>query len=147
MGYITINPLLPILYTFKPLLVFNPPLHVSLQVDVTFPASPQFLWSDPEILRLMILPVLDYANNQTYKYGLKVNYTYVFAPHHLGYWPSECAFAMWVCACLSFLLSFAVCDLDPSRQENMPIEETANLVCHIPSSLTDPLPLLILFSH
>ena len=77
-------------------------------VDVTFPASPQLLWSDPEVLRQIIVPVFDYANNQTYKYGLKINYTFAFAPHHLGYWP--------------------ICNLPPSGQENMPIEETANLI-------------------
>ena len=86
-----------------------PPLPHPFQVDVMFPASPLLLWSDPEVLRQIILPIFDYANNQTYKYGFKINYTYAFAPHHLGYWPSECCVCVCVCVCMCCVVLCCVC--------------------------------------
>ena len=73
-------------------------------VDVIFPASPFYLYlSGAEQLRLMLLPLLAYANNET-----EVSYGLPWAPHHLGTWP--------------------VCDLLAAEQEQMPVEESANML-------------------
>jgi len=72
-------------------------------VDVIFPASPLFLYVNPDLLAQQLLPVLDYANN-----GTSNKYTLVWAPHHLGTWP--------------------IADIRTDQQENMPIEETANML-------------------
>jgi hypothetical protein len=71
-------------------------------VDVIFPAAPIFLYYNPITLIELLLPVLQYSNNET-----DSKYPYPFAAHHLGQWP--------------------VCDIKPEQQENMPIEETANM--------------------
>jgi len=55
---------------------------------------------------VQLLPVLDYANN-----GTSNKYNLVWAPHHLGTWP--------------------IADIQTSQQENMPIEETANMLLMI----------------
>ena len=47
-------------------------------VDVIFPASPFFIWLHPEMLRDMLIPILDYANNATTS-----KYNLTWAPHHL----------------------------------------------------------------
>jgi len=72
-------------------------------VDVIFPASPLFLYYNATLLGLQLLPIFSYANNETNK-----PYSLVWAPHHLGQWP--------------------VADILTSQQENMPIEETANML-------------------
>lgn len=72
-------------------------------VDVIYPAAPFFVYLAPETLRQLLLPLLAYANNET-----SVAYNLAWAPHHLGTWP--------------------VCDLRPDQQEQMPIEETANML-------------------
>jgi hypothetical protein len=72
-------------------------------VDVIYPASPFFVMLGPEILRRTIIPVLEYAMNYT-----DVQYDLPWAPHHLGAWP--------------------VCDLPSWYQEQMPMEESANLL-------------------
>eukprot|EP00026_Physarum_polycephalum_P004399 Phypoly_transcript_04418.p1 GENE.Phypoly_transcript_04418~~Phypoly_transcript_04418.p1 ORF type:complete len:712 (+),score=112.47 Phypoly_transcript_04418:73-2136(+) len=72
-------------------------------VDVIFPASPLFLYFNATLLGLQLLPVFAYANNETSN-----PYSLVWAPHHLGTWP--------------------VADILTSQQENMPIEETANMI-------------------
>ena len=77
-------------------------------VDVLFPASPLFVLSFPESLRLCVLPLLAYANNETGTYGMKVPYNLAWAPHHLGHWP--------------------VCDIQPNHQEQMPMEESGNIL-------------------
>jgi len=77
-------------------------------VDVVFPASPFFIVYNPDLLRLLSIPILVYANNET-----SVPYTYDFAPHHLGLWP--------------------IAYIEPDQQENMPIEETGNLMLMIAS--------------
>jgi len=79
-------------------------------VDVIFPASPFFVHYNPDLLRRLMLPLLTYANNET-----TVNYTFVWAPHHLGYYPIE------------YILS--------KDQENMPIEETGNIMMMLASVL------------
>ncbi|CAF1638563.1 unnamed protein product [Rotaria magnacalcarata] len=72
-------------------------------VDVIFPSSPFFLWLHPEMLRDVLIPVLAYANNET-----SIDYNLAWAPHHLGTWP--------------------VCDILPDEQEQMPMEESANML-------------------
>lgn len=72
-------------------------------VDVISPAAPFFLSLGPEYLRRLILPLLAYANNETY-----IRYTLPWAPHHLGDWP--------------------VCSILPNQQEQMPMEETGNML-------------------
>lgn len=71
-------------------------------VDVIYPASPFFLHFNPELLRLLLVPLLEYANNET-----SVLYNFPWAPHHLGEYP------------IGYIL--------PKDQENMPVEETGNL--------------------
>ena len=68
--------------------------------DVIYPAFPQVLYYAPELARLWIVTHLEYASNMTSQ-----PYPQTFAPHHLGFWP--------------------IADLPASRQENMPLEETA----------------------
>jgi len=72
-------------------------------VDVIYPAAPFFLVFAPETLRLLIMPLLAYANNET-----NIPYNLSWAPHHLGTYP--------------------VCDVTSSGQEQMPMEESANLL-------------------
>jgi hypothetical protein len=77
-------------------------------VDVIFPAAPFFVFFNPELLKQLLRPVLAYANNETDVYGAGVPYNLAWAPHHLGHWP--------------------VCNIKPSQQEQMPIEETGNMM-------------------
>ena len=77
-------------------------------VDVIYPAAPFLLYFSPEVLRLLHLPLLEYANNQTSTYGLDKPYNLVWAPHHLGVWP--------------------IADIDSQHQEQMPVEETGNIL-------------------
>jgi len=72
-------------------------------VDVIFPASPFFVLYGPELLRLTLLPVLAYGMNQT-----DIPYRLPWAPHHLGAWP--------------------VADISGEQQEQMPMEESANML-------------------
>ena len=67
-----------------------PYMHLMTQVDVLFPSSPFFLWTDPTIagLQQLLKPILEYSNNDTKKYGLYIPYNLSWAPHHLGKWPS-----------------------------------------------------------
>eukprot|EP01060_Flectonema_neradi_P004513 TRINITY_DN1291_c0_g2_i3.p1 TRINITY_DN1291_c0_g2~~TRINITY_DN1291_c0_g2_i3.p1 ORF type:complete len:359 (+),score=58.80 TRINITY_DN1291_c0_g2_i3:2081-3157(+) len=80
-------------------------------VDVIYPASPAILYYSPQLYQTLLLPLLAYANNETAPYGAPVNYNLAWAPHHLGRWP--------------------VCNLAPNHQEQMPVEETANLLLNI----------------
>ena len=72
-------------------------------VDVVFPASPIFNLFAPETLRLILLPILAYANNET-----NIPYNLPWSPHQLGTWP--------------------ICDITPGEQEQMPMEETGNML-------------------
>ena len=47
--------------------------------DVIYPMAPVVLYTNPQLLYLMIEPLLVYANNET-----NVDYNLVWAPHHLG---------------------------------------------------------------
>ena len=65
---------------------------VCIQVDVIYPASPLFLWNynaSFSPIKLLLLPILNYANNETAEYGLYMPYNLSWAPHHLGRWPSK----------------------------------------------------------
>merc|ERR1719261_507590 len=62
----------------------------------------------PEYFRKIVLPLFAYGNNETAAYGSPIPYNLAWAPHHLGHWP--------------------VCDLLPSKQEQMPVEESGNLL-------------------
>jgi len=75
-------------------------------VDVIFPASPFFIHHNPELMRLLLLPILAYGNNET-----SVKYNYPWSPHHLGFWP------------VGYIL--------PKDQENMPVEESGNMILMI----------------
>jgi len=72
-------------------------------VDVIYPASPILLYFSPKLLLQQLLPVISYAANETWS-----KYPKVYAPHHLGIYP--------------------VCDIVAGAQEDMPIEETANML-------------------
>jgi len=72
-------------------------------VDVIFPASPILLYANPELINCLVVPLLAYANNETY-----MPYNLSWAPHHLGPYP--------------------VGNLSPNDQEQMPVEETGNLI-------------------
>jgi hypothetical protein len=75
-------------------------------VDVIYPAAPLILARNPLAFWQMMVPLMEYASNGTSDH--KYDYTYPWAPHHLGYWPKS--------------------DILPSQQENMPVEETANML-------------------
>lgn len=52
------------------LLIYIPRQQISTNgdmqtMDVIFPASPMFLYSNPELLKRLLLPVLSFANNET----------------------------------------------------------------------------------
>jgi len=72
-------------------------------VDVIYPASPLILYQNTQLMKWMLLPLLSYANNET-----NIFYNLSWAPHHLGYYP--------------------IANIKPLDQEQMPIEETANLL-------------------
>lgn len=77
-------------------------------VDVVYPAFPMFHYLYPEYFRKLLVPLLVYGNNETGQYGMRMPYNLPWAPHHLGHWP--------------------VCDLAPSKQEQMPVEESGNML-------------------
>jgi len=77
-------------------------------VDVVYPAFPMFQYLYPEYFRKLMMPILVYGNNETKIYGQDIPYNLAWAPHHLGTWP--------------------VCDLIPSKQEQMPVEESGNML-------------------
>eukprot|EP01061_Rhynchopus_euleeides_P014586 TRINITY_DN25229_c0_g1_i2.p1 TRINITY_DN25229_c0_g1~~TRINITY_DN25229_c0_g1_i2.p1 ORF type:complete len:682 (+),score=226.46 TRINITY_DN25229_c0_g1_i2:39-2084(+) len=80
-------------------------------VDVLYPSAPALMYYSPEVMRLLLVPVMEYATQESVKYGLDVKYNLTWAPHHLGVWP--------------------VCDQTPESQEQMPVEETGNILLMI----------------
>jgi hypothetical protein len=71
-------------------------------MDVIFPASPLLFYAAPEVVKMLLLPVLHYAVNQTWE-----PYTYPFSPHQLGTYP--------------------VANITTAEQEVMPAENTGNM--------------------
>lgn len=71
-------------------------------MDVIYPASPMLLYTEPELLKLLLVPVLAYANNETY-----VRFGNPYSPHQLGTYP--------------------IGDSPTSKQEPMPLENTGNM--------------------
>jgi len=71
-------------------------------MDVIFPASPMLLRFNPELLRLLLVPVLEFGNN-----GTNVKYTSQYSPHQLGVYP--------------------IADAGTNDQEQMPMENTGNM--------------------
>jgi len=71
-------------------------------MDVIFPASPMFLYTNPELLRLLLLPILAYANNET-----GTSFSDRYSPHQIGTYP--------------------IADADTQSQEPMPMENTGNM--------------------
>ncbi|PRP84488.1 hypothetical protein PROFUN_08073 [Planoprotostelium fungivorum] len=72
-------------------------------VDVLFPAIPLVLWANPALAELILLPHLSYANDE-----VDIKYDLRWAPHQLGVYP--------------------IADAKPTEQEQMPVEETGNLL-------------------
>lgn len=72
-------------------------------VDVIFPASPLYALMQPDWLWQLLEPLMAYSNNET-----NVAYNLPWAPHHLGHYP--------------------VCNLPPNKQEQMPLEESGNML-------------------
>jgi Domain of unknown function (DUF5127)/Domain of unknown function (DUF4965)/Domain of unknown function (DUF1793)/Domain of unknown function (DUF4964) len=80
-------------------------------VDVTYPCMPVFLYADPAYLGLILAPTLDYVENH--------GYPKVFAPHDLGsHYPN------------------AAGHLDGTGEEDMPVEESANMLIMTASYLS-----------
>ena len=71
-------------------------------MDVVFPASPAFLYYNPTILKQILLPVLHFANNETW-----FPYTNPFSPHQLGVYP--------------------IANDSTKNQEYMPLENSGNM--------------------
>ncbi len=72
-------------------------------VDVTYPCMPVFLYADPAYLGLILAPTLDYVENH--------GYPKPFAPHDLGsQYPNASG------------------HLDGTGEEDMPVEESANML-------------------
>ena len=74
--------------------------------DVIYPAFALYQYYQPELMKRMIIPLLEYAMNFTSQ-----PYPLPWAPHHLGFWP--------------------VADLPYTNQENMPLEETSYFILNI----------------
>lgn len=71
-------------------------------MDVVYPASPMLLWADPNLLKLLLIPTLDFANNATCH-----AFTNPYSPHQIGTYP--------------------IANATTSSQEPMPMENTGNM--------------------
>ncbi len=72
-------------------------------IDVTYPCMPVFVYLDPQYLGLILAPILSYVENN--------NYPKLFAPHDLGSsYPNASG------------------HLNGQGEEDMPVEETANML-------------------
>jgi len=71
-------------------------------MDVIYPSSPLFLHYNPELLKLLLIPVLDFANN-----GTSTPFSSPFSPHQIGTYP--------------------IADATTKSQEPMPMENTGNM--------------------
>jgi hypothetical protein len=71
-------------------------------VDVIFPASPVWLYLDPQYLSLLLKPIFAYAQSS--------GWTEPFSPHDLGHYPNAPGYT------------------PNSSGENMPVEESGNMI-------------------
>jgi hypothetical protein len=71
-------------------------------MDVIYPGSPMLLYSNPELLKLLLVPVLDYAANGTF-----INFSNPYSPHQLGTYP--------------------IANDTTAAQEPMPLENSGNM--------------------
>ena len=72
-------------------------------MDVIYPASPMLLDTAPELLQLLLVPVLAYANNETW-----IKFSDPYSPHQLGTYP--------------------IANDTTARQERMPLENSGNMI-------------------
>jgi len=71
-------------------------------MDVIFPSSPVYLYTNPDLLKLLLLPVLIFANSETH-----TPFGNPYSPHQIGTYP--------------------IADADTAAQEPMPMENTGNM--------------------
>eukprot|EP00043_Microstomoeca_roanoka_P013047 m.127372 g.127372 ORF g.127372 m.127372 type:complete len:772 (+) comp15656_c1_seq1:43-2358(+) len=71
-------------------------------MDVVYPASPMMLYTNPQLLKLLLVPVLTYANNETWH-----TFSDPYSPHQLGTYP--------------------LANATTQQQEPMPMENTGNM--------------------
>ena len=72
-------------------------------MDVIYPASPMLLYTEPELLRQLLVPVLAYANNETF-----IRFGNPYSPHQLGTYP--------------------IANDSTAAQEPMPLENSGNML-------------------
>ena len=72
-------------------------------MDVIYPGSPMLLHANPALLKLLLLPVLSYAHNDTY-----IQFSDPYSPHQLGTYP--------------------IANDTTARQEPMPLENSGNMI-------------------
>eukprot|EP01063_Lacrimia_lanifica_P036832 TRINITY_DN7406_c0_g1_i1.p2 TRINITY_DN7406_c0_g1~~TRINITY_DN7406_c0_g1_i1.p2 ORF type:complete len:792 (+),score=338.54 TRINITY_DN7406_c0_g1_i1:46-2421(+) len=72
-------------------------------MDVIYPASPMLIHTQPDLLKLLLLPVLAYAHNET-----AVKFGDPYSPHQLGVYP--------------------IANATTAQQEAMPLENSGNMM-------------------